>query len=226
MISRKYWLGGTVAASAIVAVLLCVFWVDKPVATLAYAVFGRLSFLSRLAGTPGLFGPLTAVIGVVLILRRIIFLPISLFDVTLAQSEISLVATKLVLWPLKALFGRTWPLYGEPSYIIDGAYGFNLLKGGPEYASFPSGHAASVFVLCAVFWTAYPRYRAFYIAGVASVALALVVGDFHFVSDVIAGALLGGGVGASVVAAWRWIVRQPLRSGRRVAAGENDAPAK
>jgi membrane-associated phospholipid phosphatase len=200
---RWIWIGAVVAA--LVLIPLSIAFVDKPIASISYSIFGRFSFLSGLAGTPSLFGPLTTGIAAILILRRAALLPIVFFDVVLAQCEISLLATKLVLSPLKAFFGRTWPLYGQPSFIVDGAYGFYLLKGGPQFAAFPSGHAASVFALCVIFWGAYPRYRIIYGGSAAAVSFMLVVGDFHFVSDVIAGCLLGGVLAALVVAAWRRI---------------------
>jgi membrane-associated phospholipid phosphatase len=226
MLARRHW--NTVAAVtlAVAAILLSVNFVDRPVARLAFVISEDLAFFSRLAGTPSLFGPLAIGIAALFILRRVAFLPIAYLDGVLTQSEISILATKLLLVPLKALFGRTWPLYGDPSFIVDGAFGFYPFRGGPQYASFPSGHAASVFVLGVIFWSAYPRYRLVYGAGAATISTMLIVGDFHFVSDVIAGALLGVGVGALVAAAWngirrsRWVRASP-HFRRQAGTGDN-----
>ena len=79
------------------------------------------------------------------------------------------------------------------------------------YNSFPSGHATSAFTLAAILAVAAPSGRwAFYVvAGV--IAFSRVAVDAHFVSDVVAGGLLGWATGrlALIVADRRW----PLREG-------------
>jgi membrane-associated phospholipid phosphatase len=44
-------------------------------------------------------------------------------------------------------------------------------------------------------WIGYPKLRLVYLAGVLTVAVALVGADFHFVSDVVAGAFVGATIG-------------------------------
>ena len=75
-------------------------------------------------------------------------------------------------------------------------YGFHWFHGGGRFDGFPSGHMAVFATLTAVLWRFYPRYRHAYSAFLALLAVALLATDYHFLSDVIAGAYLG------VVVAW------------------------
>ena len=100
----------------------------------------------------------------------------------------------------KIVFGRTWPetwVANNPSYIRDGVFGFFPFHGGPGWASFPSGHMASAAVMAACCWALWPRGRALYLLFVALVAVGLVGADYHWLSDVAAGAALGAAVGAA-----------------------------
>jgi membrane-associated phospholipid phosphatase len=77
----------------------------------------------------------------------------------------------------KGLFGRTWPeswLGNNPSWIRDGVFGFFPFHGGPEWASFPSGHTTVVAAVAAVLWLVLPDLRVAWTALVAVVALGLI----------------------------------------------------
>jgi membrane-associated phospholipid phosphatase len=106
---------------------------------------------------------------------------------------------------LKLIFGRTWPetwLQNNPSFISDGAYGFNLMHGGTAYQSFPSGHMAATCAVISVLWIWYPQLRWLgAIAGIA-VGVSLVGANYHFLSDVIAGAFVGITTGWMATAIW------------------------
>lgn len=68
---------------------------------------------------------------------------------------------------------------------------FQWFHGTGNYAGFPSGHMAVFTVIALALWRFYPRYR-FASAGFLSLlALALIVTDYHFLSDIIAGAYVG-----------------------------------
>jgi membrane-associated phospholipid phosphatase len=99
---------------------------------------------------------------------------------------------------LKYLFGRTWPetwVNKNPSFFGDGTYGFFPLHGGPGYASFPSGHTTAVAAVAGALWSLWPRLRWLGIALVIAVAAGLLGADFHWLSDIIAGGILGGTTG-------------------------------
>ena len=106
----------------------------------------------------------------------------------------NLVVTVGIKSLLKGTFGRTWPeswLGENPSLIANGVYGFHLFHFGRAYASFPSGHAAATFAVVSILWLSRPRFRWLYALVAAGMCLALVGLNYHFVSDVLAGAVLG-----------------------------------
>jgi membrane-associated phospholipid phosphatase len=62
---------------------------------------------------------------------------------------------------------------------------------GPEFDSFPSGHATSVFAVATALAASYPTLRWPLYALAAAIALGRVYLARHHLSDVIAGALIG-----------------------------------
>lgn len=83
------------------------------------------------------------------------------------------------------------------------------------YNSFPSGHATSAFTVAAVFALVAPSGRWWLYLAAGVIACSRVAVDAHYVSDVVAGGLLGWATGrlAMVVADRRW----PRREGARAA---------
>jgi membrane-associated phospholipid phosphatase len=121
----------------------------------------------------------------------------------LMTCSISLIVAEAAKNQLKYDFGRTWPerwINNNPSLISNGAYGFNFFHGGPGYSSFPSGHMTVICAVTSVLWIYYPKLRVLYALVVAAIALGLLGADYHFVSDIIAGVLLGTVTGWLAVA--------------------------
>jgi membrane-associated phospholipid phosphatase len=103
---------------------------------------------------------------------------------------------------LKYLFGRTWPetwINNNPSFFGNGTYGFFPMHGGPGYASFPSGHTTLIATVAGALWFLVPKLRWLGVALVLAVAAGLLGADYHWLSDIMAGAVLG--VTTGVVAA-------------------------
>ena len=99
---------------------------------------------------------------------------------------------------LKLAFGRTWPetfVYGNPSFIRDGAYGFSPFHGGQGWASFPSGHDTAICAAAGALWVLAPRGRPLYVLAAALVSVGLLGADYHWLSDILAGALVGWTLG-------------------------------
>jgi membrane-associated phospholipid phosphatase len=92
----------------------------------------------------------------------------------------------------KHIFGRAWP---DPTYVQSHLYGFRLLHGGPHWESFPSGTAAISSAIASVLWIVMPRWRAIVALIVALLCAAVVITNYHWVGDVIAGAFLGTSIG-------------------------------
>jgi len=68
---------------------------------------------------------------------------------------------------------------------------FHWFHGVGHYSGFPSGHMAVFSVLVIALWKFYPRYWPAYCGFLSLLALALIATDYHFLSDLIAGAYLG-----------------------------------
>ncbi|HET6421829.1 MAG TPA: phosphatase PAP2 family protein [Geobacteraceae bacterium] len=89
---------------------------------------------------------------------------------------------------LKDLFGKvTTRAWLKQKYL----YGFHWLDGGSDFSGFPSGHMLLFMVLALGVIRFYPRFRSASIGFLLLLAVALIVTDYHFLSDIIAGALLG-----------------------------------
>ncbi len=124
----------------------------------------------------------------------------------LVAIAVNLVATNTIKSLLKGLFGRTWPtswLGDNPSLIVNGVYGFFPFHFDTAHGSFPSGHAAVALAAISILWLSQPRWRLIYALFGFAICAALVVLNYHFVSDVIAGAVLGSITGCYTTRVFR-----------------------
>lgn len=89
---------------------------------------------------------------------------------------------------LKWVFGRTetrtW--LSDPSL-----YGFHWFAGTEGSQGFPSGHMLVFTPLFLALWHFYPRYRPYYGVVWFCLGAALITTEYHFLSDVLAGAYIG-----------------------------------
>jgi undecaprenyl-diphosphatase len=69
----------------------------------------------------------------------------------------------------------------------------------PDQFSFPSGHTMTAFSIALVVSYFYPGLEGALYFVAASIALSRVVLGMHFLSDVLAGAVLGSGLGISAI---------------------------
>ena len=100
---------------------------------------------------------------------------------------------------LKGAFGRTWPetwVCNNLSYFGNGTYGFFPFHGGQGYASFPSGHTTAMTAFAGSLWFLWPKLRWLGIVLTLAVVIGLLGADYHWLSDIVAGAILGGTTGA------------------------------
>jgi membrane-associated phospholipid phosphatase len=195
---KAIWAWSIAGVVLIVVILLSIAFIDKPAALASYRLFGDSPVFRRFTHTPSFYLLGLFAIPIAIALRYVVGFR-GKMDRVLIQCAASLALTRLCLAPLKILFGRTWPVFSHPSLIRDGAFGFNFFHRGESFASFPSGHTAAVCAILGILWVTYPRYRPYYFGVVALLSLGLILGDFHFVSDVIAGAFLGAIVSAFVL---------------------------
>ncbi|WP_434135003.1 phosphatase PAP2 family protein [Pseudomonas luteola] len=114
----------------------------------------------------------------------------------------SVLVAKGVKDSLKPVFGRYWPetwTHGNPSLIHNQAYGFNWFHGGDWYASFPSGHTTVAYAAAVAIALCWPRLRGLAVVIAAVVPVGLLLCNYHFFSDVVAGGLLGASVAVLVI---------------------------
>jgi membrane-associated phospholipid phosphatase len=117
-------------------------------------------------------------------------------------SALAFASAGLIEFSLKHLVGRPRP---DAALASAGLLGPSF---APDIDSFPSGHATSVFAVATVFAAYYPRLRWPLYALAAAIALGRVYLARHYVSDIIAGAVLG-----TIVAACLYRHRQALPGG-------------
>jgi len=195
----RTWLIAAVATPAFA--VLSYFFVDRPLATLSYE--NLRPYRKLFDAMTRIVDPFAAVAGVVFLVaivqvarRRQIGPLLS----ALLRASAGLCATIVVKDQLKYAFGRTWPetwILNNPSYFKDGVFGFTPFHGGPGWASFPSGHTTVVCALAASLWVLFPRGRPVYALAVVLVIVGLIGADYHWLSDIIAGAALGTAMGVT-----------------------------
>ena len=88
---------------------------------------------------------------------------------------------------LQYAFGRTnirlWLRTGDP---IEFSWFSPIVDGG-----FPSGHMVVFTAFFTAVWLHYPRSRQFVVAALSTLAVALLLTSYHFVSDIVAGMYCG-----------------------------------
>jgi membrane-associated phospholipid phosphatase len=61
---------------------------------------------------------------------------------------------------------------------------------GTQFNGFPSGHMLVLTIMFLAFWRFYPQFKAVYLLGWISLGVALLVTNYHFLSDVIMGGMI------------------------------------
>jgi membrane-associated phospholipid phosphatase len=182
-------------AATLVAVAVCIAYVDRPVAkffdlhlrhTIAWAWLDRA------------LDPLNIVVLMALLFLFGCGAWIISGRSLRAWTQTPLLCSWAAMWSIaaeiifKRIFGRGWP---DPTYVQNRLYGFHLLHGGPHWQSFPSGTAMASAAIASVLWITAPRWRAIGVLATALSCVAVVIANFHWVGDVVAGAFLGASIG-------------------------------
>lgn len=68
---------------------------------------------------------------------------------------------------------------------------FHWFQGLGEWGGFPSGHMLVLVALGSVMWRHYPQWARWYGWSLVALACALIATNYHFLSDVLAGAYVG-----------------------------------
>lgn len=105
----------------------------------------------------------------------------------------SVVAAQLTFFILKRVIGRERPCASEP-------HCWSVLL-PPDRFSFPSGHSITAFAIAFSLGLYYPALLVGLLFCAASVAASRVILGLHYLSDVLAGMLIGSAIG---IAAFAW----------------------
>ena len=105
----------------------------------------------------------------------------------LAAAAVAVALGIALFLKLKRAFGRRRPCALEPHCWA------TLLP--PDQFSFPSGHTITAFAMASSLGVYYPALLPGLLFCAASIALSRILLGMHFLSDVIAGALLGAALG-------------------------------
>lgn len=99
----------------------------------------------------------------------------------------TLATSGLLPQAIKLFVGR-----GRPKFLeTDGPFLFKAFTFNASYASFPSGHATTMFAMAVAFGYLLPRWRAPLFLLAAVIALSRVIVRAHYPTDIFAGACLG-----------------------------------
>jgi membrane-associated phospholipid phosphatase len=184
-------------------VVFCYYFVDRPIAIFVHQhEIPRVEEFRWLTEPPPLVQSWSPLVLIVLVVRRALG-PWRQWQHVLFVACVSLIVADQFRESLGDLCGRYWPETwrdNNPSLIGTGAYGFHPFQVGDDIGSFPSGHATRISAFAVVLWLDLPRGRWLYAIVALPMLCALVAMNYHFVSDVIAGAVLGAIVGAWAVA--------------------------
>jgi membrane-associated phospholipid phosphatase len=180
------------------AVLVCYVWLDRPVAFFVYHHhINTIPIFRWLTYPPPEVQNWSALVLTILVVRRA-WGPFLRWQKVLLVACLSLIVADDFRISLGDVFGRYWPetwTHDNPSLIGTGTYGFHPFQRGDDIGSFPSGHACRILGFAAVWMIAMPRNRVLQIVVIVlcvPMLVSLVAMNYHFVSDVIAGSVLGG----------------------------------
>jgi len=126
---------------------------------------------------------------VMLYFKRLYF-----FEEFIFAAATSILIASAMTSMLKHVFGRYWTetfVGGNLSFIQNKMFGFDFFHGDIQHASFPSGHTSVIFAAMTILWIMYPKYKWLAITWCTVVIVGLLGCNFHFPSDVVAGAFVG-----------------------------------
>ena len=180
--------------SGILAVIVCYFWVDRTVAYFVYTHhINTIAVFRWLTYPPPEVQNWSALMLTILMVRRA-WGPFLRWQKVLFVACISLIVADTFRISLGDVFGRYWPetwTHDNPSFIGTGTYGFHPFQRGDDVGSFPSGHACRILGFAGVWVIAMPATRVIAMLLSVPMLISLVAMNYHFVSDVIAGSVLG-----------------------------------
>jgi membrane-associated phospholipid phosphatase len=194
--SLRIWVGMLIAT--IVAIAISIRWLDAPVALALHPHAGRYSGLGNSFDSSILVRGEIIVIAA-LAIARLAWGTLPAYARTLFLASCSsLIAFEANEYILKVIFGRKTPI---EFLQAPATYPFHFLR-GDDHSSFPSGHMVMATTFAVVIGRNIPGTAPFLITMLCFGAFALLLGDWHFVSDTVAGAFAGWTAGLMATKIW------------------------
>jgi membrane-associated phospholipid phosphatase len=167
-----------------------VVYIDRPLALFCTRLQdARLLF--QICAAPSLLAlPLAGIVCVVAISRRFSGQP-PLPNLWLMMS-VATIAGTAAKDELKWLFGRPWP----DTWLTTHIYALHPFTDSQAFGAFPSGHTSYIAAPLCVLWALQPRARPAAAVLIGLVMTGLVLADYHFLADVLAGLIVG------ILSAW------------------------
>lgn len=187
-----------VFAALIALVALSFFFLDRPLAEALRPYFNGVPVFIWLTYLVKPLAPAASIVAAFVGARALARGSLTPTELALLRVCCAILIAGVLTYELKEVFGRTWPetwVNNNPSYFGNRTFGFFPFHGGQGYASFPSGHTTATAALAGALWLLYPKLRWLGVALVIAVAVGLLGADYHWLSDILAGAIVGVATG-------------------------------
>jgi membrane-associated phospholipid phosphatase len=183
-------------------IALAYFFADRELAEALRPHLAGIGLFPRLTHIVDPFAPLASISLAIIAARALARGALTQTESALLRICCAILIAAVLKEELKWVFGRTWPetwikSNPNPSFFGDGTYGFFPFHGGQGYASFPSGHTTVMSAFAGALWFIAPKCRWIGLVLVIAVVIGLLGADYHWLSDILAGAVLGGATGAA-----------------------------
>lgn len=191
---HSLWHGLFVIAITCGILYACIYYLDEPLVYWAYETHLReFSWLNGFVLIADYLKKSLLFLYPLLVIRFIQnrFTPL---DKILLYLVNSIAIAEFLKSLLKPMFGRTWPATWKChnlSLIENHIDKFDWLHGGMINDAFPSGHMVTITAAMTALAIIYPKMRIISFIISTFVAIGLVGLYYHYLSDIIAGALLG-----------------------------------
>jgi len=119
-----------------------------------------------------------------------------------------LAITGILSWFFSEVLVKSIVARIRPSNILEGV----ISVGFPNGYSFPSSHATLAFALAVVLTYKKPRFKKFFFSLAILIGFSRIYLGYHFPGDVLAGAVLGTGIGFGVMMGYQYIKKRRVAS--------------
>ena len=163
-----------------------------------------LSFLTKISSIPFVIFGLSPFLILVSIFSFLYCKRVKKFYLVIFLSAISIEVGTSIKSIFKFLFSRNnvnhFLKYNDDNFL--------WLKDIHSLSAFPSGHTIAIVSFLAVFWITYPKFRIFYLFISVLIFSTLMLLKFHFLSDILAGILLGWIVGYLIIILFKFFAKK------------------